>query len=746
MKTIILSITIIILSFSVLYSQNKIEGTVTDTKTGQPIEGVNIFVLTNQTGTVSNENGKYVLDKLPVKGTVKLQFSFIGYKTVLKPVQLSDKSQILNIQMTSTVLQAEEVVVSGGSYSTQHENAISIESISPNQLETSGSPSMMEALSSRPGLDMIAKSPGVAKPVIRGLSMTNILVLNNGVKLENFQFSEDHPFLIDEYGIDKVEFIKGPASILYGSDAVGGIINFVKEKPATYNTITGDFHQQYHSNTFGWVTNIGVKGNRNNILWGVRAGIKSHKDFTDGSKTIVPNSRFNEETAKANAGIIRSFGSFKIFYDYNQDRFGMTVPPAISLVTTNERTNKYWYQNLQNHLLSSRNKIFLGRQQIDINAAYQNNHRQLITSSLTPSDTMVDMILQTLSYDIKTAFSGKESNRLTIGIQGDIRKNKNGNAPAHIIPDATITDLGFVGLLQNKILPKLNTQAGLRYDIRTTNIPIQAYSNINAYDSSIVFPMENQYQNISFSVGITYNISDLWLIRFNVASAFRSPNLAELTQNGIHSVRYEIGNPQMLPQRNYETDFGVHYHGSHFSTSVSPFYNRINNYIFLLPTNDSTAGGYRIYRYEQTNATIYGGELSSHYATNRVKIGVSYSYLVGIQDNGDYLPFIPQNKLRWHIKYQMKKLGFLKNPFIVGTLLLANKQNHPSIFETETNGYYLLNLSVGGTIKIRKQPVNWHVQANNLLNAIYYDHLSTLKDVGFYNMGRNISVTINVPF
>jgi iron complex outermembrane receptor protein len=258
--------------------------------------------------------------------------------------------------------------------------------------------------------------------------------------------------------------------------------------------------------------------------------------------------------------------------------------------------------------------------------------------------------------------------------------------------------------------------------------------------------MENQYRNFSFSGGITYSINNLWLLRFNMASAFRSPNLAELTQNGIHSVRYEIGNPAMTPQRNYETDLGLHFHGTHFSVEISPFYNRINNYIYLSPTNDSTSDGYRIYRYQQTNAVIYGGEISANYATGNLQTELTYSYLVGIQDDGSYLPFIPQNKLRLNIEYRIKQLGFLQKPFAGANLLLADKQSHPSIFETGTNGYYLINLSAGGTIIIKKQPVECRIGIGNLLNTAYYDHLSTLKDVRFYNMGRNISVTVSIPF
>ncbi len=746
MKTIVLTFIFNIFVGTFLYSQNKIEGKVTDTK-GQPIEGVNIFVLTNQTGTISDAKGSYTITKLPEKKTIKVQYSFIGYKTLLKTIVLNNKTQTINIEMEPTVLQSEEVVVSGGTYSTQHENAITIESISPKKILSGGLPSMIGTLVSRPGLDMIAKSPGVATPVIRGLSMTNILVLNNGVKLENYQFSENHPFIIDEYGIDKIEIIKGPASILYGSEAVGGIINFVKEKPATFNSISGDFHQQYHSNTQGLVSNFGIKGNRNNILWGLRAGIKLHKDYCAGNNQIVPNSRFNEKSAKASIGIIRPLGSFKLFYDYNHDQLGMTLPPALSLVTSNEWRNKYWYQNLQNHILSARNKLFIGQQQMDINAAYQNNHRQLITSPQMPADTMVDLTLQTFSYDLKTNLSNRENTNIILGIQGDFQQTNNGNAPVHIVPDASVSDIGFVGLIQNKILPKLNFQGGVRYDIRKVDISEQSYNT----DSTIAFPINKQYQNISFSIGITYNINDLWLIRMNVASAFRSPNLAELTQNGLHSLRYEIGNPNMTPQRNYEADLGFHFHNKNFSATLSPFYNRINNYIYLSPTLDSAylppdSTKYRIYRYQQANATIYGGEISANYALKFLQVSSSYSYLVGQQDDGNYLPYIPQNKIRGNVKISGNKWHFLTKPYFSLDLLYAQEKESISIYETPTNDYFLLNMSIGSKINIKKTPINWSVSINNLLDTAYYDHLSTLKDLNFFNMGRNISIYLDIPF
>lgn len=748
MKKILLIIFIASFCNNILNAQNKITGKIIDKNTQKPIEFVNVFVLNSQNGTVSNNNGEYELSRLSKSNKLlKIQYSLLGYKTILKNVKLNGSTQNIDIELEPSVLKTDEVVISGGSYSTQHENAISIESISPDKLYSTSTASMIGTLTKRPGLDMIALSPGVAKPVIRGLSMTNILMLNNGVKLQNFQFSEDHPFIIDEYGIDKIEYIKGPASILYGSSAVGGVINFIKEKPATLNRINGDFHQQYNSNNQGIVSNVGIKGNSNNFIWGFRTGIKSNKDFTSGDNVTVTNSRFNEQSAKANLGIIRPFGSFKLYYDYNYDKLGMTVPPAIKLNLQNERKNNVWYQNLHNQVLSSRNVLFFGNQQVNINASYQNNHRQLITSSQMPADTMVDLDLQTISYEINTHLQKNDKTSLIIGVQGDLQNNKNGNAPSHIIPNAIRNDIGFVSLFQTKFLNKLNAQVGARYDIVNINIPNQSYSSVNSNDSSITFPMNLNYNNFSASGGLTYNITKLLLIRLNLASAFRSPNLAELTQNGLHDVRYEIGNPKMLPQRNYESDFAIHFHNNNLAISVSPFYNLINNYIYLSPTTDTTTDGYSIYRYSQNNAVIYGGEFSFDYANNKnYEINASYSYLLGKQNDGNYLPLIPQNKIRLNLKYNFGKVSFIDDLYGSAGTVYAQEQNNPSIFEEKSPSYYLVNLSIGGKIKIKKQNLDFSVNVNNLLNQKYYDHLSLLKEVGFYNIGRNISVNLNIPF
>ncbi len=717
-------------------AQNSIKGIVTDANLNELLPNATVYLPEQNTGTLTNENGFYTLNNLP-KGRIKIQFSFIGYKTIIKTIELKNDEMELNIEMEPAMLQPEEVVVSGGTYSTQHENAIKIDLIKSKDISSVGSPTFMEALANQPGVDMISNGTGVAKPVIRGLSMTNILMLNNGIKLENFQFSEHHPFVIDEFGIDHIEVIKGPASLLFGSDAVGGVLNIIKEKPAPANKIMGDYNLQYHSNTEGIVSDFGLKGASNDFNWGFRAGIKSNKDYKDGDDNYIPNTRFNEHSFKASLGLNKSFGIFRLYYDYNRPKLSMCNDDSVDLIAENERENKLWYQDLTNHIISSKNTLFLNDFKVDINASYQLNNRKLQTDKSMPQFEMVNMDLNTFSYEIKTYLPSNTNSDYIVGIQGANKTNRNNNAPNHVIPDADVNDFSVFGLAQHNLFNKLETQLGIRYD----------YRNISTEEETDKDAVDKNYSNISISAGATFDATDNILLRANFASAYRTPNIAELTQNGVHEARYEQGNTALTTQRNYELDLSAHYHTQHLMLDISGFYNTIKDYIFLAPTNDISNEGYDIFKYAQSNSELYGGEIAlNSFITNWLNFTSNYSYLIGKQENGEYLPFIPQNKLRCDLKLQKDEVGFLKDNYFKIGGLWADKQNKPAMFETKTDSYFVLNSAIGTSIKCQNQTIEFAVLVNNILNEKYIDHLSTLKEVNFYNMGRNISLNIKVPF
>ena len=274
-----------ILLYHFTNAQNTIKGKITD-QNNEPLPGATVFVPDLNKGTVSNANGDYELVNLP-SGRIKIQISFIGYNNFIKTLDLTGVVTELNVNLKQTPIETEEIVVSGGYNSTQHENAVKIEMLKLDPLDVKSTPNFTDVLREILGVDMISKGSGVSKPVIRGLSMNDILVLNNGVRFENYQYSSHHPLGIDEFGIQDIEVIKGPASLLYGSDAIGGVINFIKERPAPVGNIIGDYNLQLFSNTLGVTNNLGIKGASKKFFGGIRAGQKSNADFLQGGEHLL---------------------------------------------------------------------------------------------------------------------------------------------------------------------------------------------------------------------------------------------------------------------------------------------------------------------------------------------------------------------------------------------------------------------------------------------------------------------------
>ncbi|HPR58219.1 MAG TPA: TonB-dependent receptor [Bacteroidales bacterium] len=740
MKRIVFIFVVMFLCIKV-NAQNHIKGKVTDIN-DEPLTGASVFVPELNKGTLTDPEGNYVINNVP-NGKIKIQFSFLGYNTEIKTIEILHPETIVDAVLKIAIIQSQEVVITGGYVTSQHENAVKIDVLKSKDIALSGTPNLMESLTQVPGVDMIAKGQGISKPVIRGLSMNDILVMNNGVRIENYQFSENHPLGIDDNDVERVEIIKGPASLLYGSDAIGGVINFIKEKPAPTRKITGDYRMQLHSNTLGMNNSIGLKGSSKNIFGGFRFGHKTHADYLQGGGDYVPNTRFNEMTFNANTGYTSEIGTFKVFYDYFKQNLGMSVPEVKTIITGQGRKNEVWYQDLEHQLISSQNNLYLGQFKWNINAAYQNALRKLQTTHEAP---FVEMNLKTITYESKLYLPTNTKSEYIIGLQGMSQKNRNlNNRASQFLPDANVNNTGFLGLAKYEVLKKLTLQGGLRFDFYKTETFALGTEGTNSFHP----PVEKDFSNLNGSLGATYHPTEKIMLRANFAKAYRIPNLSELTSNGMHGNRYEVGNENLSPENSFETDVSMHYHGEFLSFDLAGFYNHINDYIFISPTSDTTANGIGIYRFAQTNAKLYGGEAGIHFhpeSMTWLHVQGSYSMVIGTQENDDFLPFIPANKLRYEIRAERKTLGFLTKPNIKISALSAFAQNNPSPYEVATDGYTIVNVSAYSEIIISKQTVILALSVNNLFDTQYFDHLSTLKPLKYYNQGRNISLALKIPF
>ena len=268
---------LLFLTFFMGYSQISITGTIVN-ESNQPIENVNITVLQSLKGTITNHQGHYRLEIPKHLESVTLEFSYVGYKSTLRTISLSnikDKdSYKLDIIMVESALELEEVTISAGFAKEKDKLPFVISTLKKEDIAISGRANLAQNLAKIPGVYNISFGNGVGKPLVRGLTNANLILLNDGIKQENFQFSGSHPFLVDEMSAERFEIIKGPASLQYGSDAVGGVINVIKERPAPVNTIQGEFTSNYHTNTNGYLNSLGIKGSNENLFWGSSSKFK----------------------------------------------------------------------------------------------------------------------------------------------------------------------------------------------------------------------------------------------------------------------------------------------------------------------------------------------------------------------------------------------------------------------------------------------------------------------------------------
>ncbi len=736
MKNLFINLILIYITLPA-FSQSVLQGSIKDAETGEKMPGVEIYIPAIKIGAVSDIDGNYKIKNIP-NGKFNVIFSFIGYENQIKTINFNDSIYSYNTSLKPSAIKTQEVIVSGGGYLSQHQNAIKIESLNAKAIEQENSLSLIKTMAKLPGVDAISKGNGIATPVVRGLSTSNILVLTDGFRMENFQFSINHPFMISDAGVDHIEFIKGPASLLYGSDAIGGAINLISEKPAPANTVKADLSAKYNTNTQGINSNLGVKFSKEHFFGGVRVNFDQNKDYISGNGQKVANSRFNQKSINAFTGYNTSNGSFKIYYKHNQMNLGL--PQAED---TYSQDNKYkltsFYQNLSNDMIYTRNSLFFNRLKIELNASYQFNNRRLYTKPNTKNYKAVEMHLNTYQYEVKSDYDFNENNTMIFAFQGMNQNNTNVNAPTHVLPDFSLNDASLFGLFIHKN-KKFSSQAGIRYSYRNINIP-NLEPNIN---DTATTSLSRNYNNISFSVGGTYRINNNILLRANMASAFRSPNVAELSQNGAHDNRYEKGDINLTSQRNYEADLSSHFHFDKWAFNIGGFYNYINNYIYLAPT---TVDSMKIYQYMQSNSVLTGIETSFDLAiTKQINFEQSYSYIYAVKDNGEYLPLIPQNKIKGSLSYKFKKSKYWSNLKFKISNEIAFAKKDIAASETPTDAYNVFGAGLFFTKIVDFGQLDFNLSVHNIFDEVYYDHLSTLKDMGYYNIGRNISISFKYTF
>ena len=719
---------------ALMQAQNTVSGRITDTN-NKALSGVSIYIQDLQKGTLSNEDGTYNLTNLP-KGTVVISYALVGYGTQLKTVITNQKQTNVSLQLAPSIFQMDEVIVSTAFNKLQSQNVMKVAHETMKNLSRKGTSTLIEGLATIPGLAQVSTGTSIGKPVIRGLSGNRVLVYSQGVRVENQQFGDEHGLGLNDAGIESVEIIKGPASLLYGSDALGGVLYFNPEKFANANSYKVNFSQKLFANTLGSNSSLGLKTSTDNWKFLARGSLNTHSDYKTADREKVTNTRYQEKDFKSGIGYSDAFFSSVLRYNYNDLNLG--IPEEGIAEQSSSKTVLFPKQAVSNHLISLNSSVFFNTSKLDLDFGFISNNR----SEFEDSDVAIlKMKLNTFNYNAKYYLPSSNKIQTIVGVQGMQQTNVN-TGEEYLIPDAVTKDFGIFGTTNYEWGSNV-IQAGLRFDTRNLTTDAKGISG----EDGAFEALNKSYTSWNASMGYKTNFSEAFVFRLNLASGFRAPNLAELTSNGVHegTNRYEVGNANLKTEQNFQTDLNLEYKTDHIEFFVNGFYNHINDFIYINPTGESIDDN-DVFNYIQNNANLYGGEIGLHFHPHPLDwlhFETSFETVTGKKQNGDYLPLIPANNWNNTLRLELNDTNWLKESFATISLSSTFNQNKVSGFETRTGGYSLLNLGLGGTLHFGRTKVEVNLNGNNITNKKYIAHLSRLKADGISNIGRNIVLGLN---
>lgn len=802
-------LTLLILLFTSLHTsaaiRSSLSGRVTDSA-GTPLTGAIIELPDLHTGASADTNGHYSIPNLP-SGRFLVSIRLIGFATETRIIVVNGKTT-QDFQLTEAVLEQHEIIVTGTSgASEQHRSTTPIQTITARQMREHTSTNVIDAITRMPGVQQLSTGPAISKPIIRGLGYNRIITLNDGIRQEGQQWGDEHGIEIDDYNVNRVEVLKGPASLSYGSDAIAGVVNILSEPAAPIGQIKGNIVANYQSNNGLQALHGRIAGNEHGLHWSTYYTGKRAHDYKNVYDGYVFNTRFSNSDFGATIGINKHWGSSRIaFTSFNQklglpegerdSTTGRFIKPVDNngveaYAVVNDEDNKSFGrtvpgQQINHHKLTWVNSIYGangGRTVVTL--GYQKNERREFDDVTNPDEAELYLELQTINYGLQYVFPQHGGWQLSAGANGMYQLNDNLGGE-FLIPDYKLFDIGAY-VLARKEWAAWTLSAGLRGDyrrLRAQGLNVDSNGERVPEDDwgpgyqMLFSSFRRNFSSPSGSVGIAYAASERINLKANFALGFRAPNIAELSANGVHegTIRYEYGSKDLKAEHSYQTDLGGEYHSEHLTLSLAAFCNYISNFVYIRKLSNTggtdsipeqnNAEGYTAFTYAQTAAMLYGGEVYSDFHPHPLDwlhLENTFSYVQGRivkgTDSTQYLPNIPAPRWLVALRAQAKSLGrHIGNAYF--KVELDNyfaQQNIFSAYGTETASpaYSLLNASVGFDMLHRGRTLaSLTIAGSNLGDIGYQNHLSRLRyapvnnvtgRTGIFGMGRNISVMLSVP-
>lgn len=782
-----------------IYAQNRtISGTIMDADTKVPIEFCNVFQSKDQFATISDENGRF---NLLISASVHksfLIFHSIGYRPDSIPIRPDKDNYQIFLHAENLLL--EDIVITGATRATLiKENPVSITAISRKQIEKATESNIIDALVKNvPGLNAVKTGPNISKPFIHGLGYNRVLTIYDGMRQEGQQYGDEHGLEVDHYNIDKAEVIKGPAGLLYGSDAIAGVISLFPVIPTgNEGTFYGKYLSEYQTNNNLIGNGVTLNFSRERLLFALRGSYRTAKNYRNPTDGRVYLTNFNESNFSAFAGFKSKKGYTHLnftLYDNNQgipdgSRDSLTRKFTKQIfegenddlktrpIVSDKELNTYKVPDLAQHIQHYRIYVQgfyqIGKGEVDYLLGGQQNTRREYTHPSMPQQAGMYMRLNTLNYGIRYNAPKFANIETSLGVNGMLQNNKNKDATDFPIPDYHLYDGGMYLYARIK-KGKWSVSGGVRYDLRLVQwndfyvginpeTGFEHQTHANDSKANLQFPeYQNSFHGISGSIGTTYKISPNINLKANIGRAYRSPNITEIGSNGLDPGAHIIylGNRNFKPEFSLQEDFSISLRYKNISAEAGFFNNNIQNYIYMATVADAQgfpitdAQGNRTYQYQQSSAHLFGSELWFAVHPERL-VGFrwdnSLSIVYGLNKNpefkgkgneGEFLPLMPPLKVTSRIEYEVKphtgRLLSITPGFEMEYNHAQNRYLALNGSESFTPEYTLFNLGLNAEVKYNNsKAIQIILQLNNMLDKAYRSHLNRLKYFEYYSSSPN---------
>jgi iron complex outermembrane receptor protein len=724
-----------------------IVGVVRDTA-GAPVPNVQVIIPAVNRGALTDQNGRFVIRGLPA-GTYHITTLLIGYAPghadVTLPESGSEVEVVVTIRPTAFTLSTVQVTASPTGIDPRNLAKSTVE-LSGQALQRNLGTSIAQTLSNEPGVSVRFDGPAATAPVIRGLTGERILVLQDGERAGDLSStSQDHAVSIDPLTADRIEVVRGPASLLYGNNALGGVVNVISNDiPTTIpSRVHGYATAQGESATPGGAGAAGLTiplGESFALL--ARGGGRRVDDMRFGGGGKLDNSYFRNFYGVGGFGFARGEANGGLIYRGYRFNYGLPSADAEGAHIEGHRDEVSARSDM------TLNTSFLRSLRLNATAQWY-GHDEIEESGAIGS--RFDLKTQTLDAMTRTNFGGQSG---ALGASGLFKQysaigeealtpaaNSNG---AGVFAYQEIA-IGATGGDPDALVPRL--QFGGRYDIYTIDS--------KAGDPKFGPARSLRFNNVSGSVGVSLPLGEDASLGLSAARAFRAPTVEELFSNAFHAAAgtYDRGNPNLDSETNQGFDGILRFQGLRVNGQLSGYFNAVANFISPNIVKDTLIDGESgpitvpLNQFSQADAKLKGleGRLEFETARNLI-LGVVGDLVRGELEDGTPLPFLPPARFGGLVRWDAQRVSAnveVRHAFKQDRVPLAVTPDDPS--GVATDAYTLVNLSFGLNVIAGGRVNSVTLRADNLTDAKYRDSASRIKNFAF-NPGRNISLVYKILF